>query len=100
MTHMCLQDQISKKLNNYYKFIKVAFKQPRKTLLNNIQENIELKKGERKKGKGKEEDWGTEKKESRGEILNILKEMGFDEKTRGQNLTIEELVELSEKSIF
>ncbi len=75
------------KITNYYKTIKAVFKQPRKTLLNNIQEN--KKTGELENGR-------TKKQEYKGEVLNILKKMGFDEKTRGQSLSIDDLLRLAD----
>lgn len=75
------KDKISKdeeELEKYYKFIHAAFKQPRKTLLNNLWENQE-----------------PEKQKTKEKILTILKEGGYNEKTRSQELKIEELLTLS-----
>lgn len=59
-----------RELKNYYHFIHVAFKQPRKTLLNNLA------------------------KDSRG--WDLLQQLGYTEKTRAQTLTIAELLLLSQ----
>jgi 16S rRNA (adenine1518-N6/adenine1519-N6)-dimethyltransferase len=69
-------------LIGYYKFIKAAFKQPRKTLLNNLWEN---------QGENQE----LKKQKTKEKILTILKEGGYNEKTRSQELKIEELLTLS-----
>ncbi len=61
-------------LNNYYKLIHAAFKQPRKTLLNNLAERYGLEKAA---------------------ILPILEKVGFGEKTRAQELSVEQLLQLS-----
>lgn len=56
--------------NVYYQFIHAAFKQPRKTLVNNL--GIGLKK-------------------PKNEIENALKSLGLDPKIRPQNLSIKEI---------
>lgn len=58
----------------YYKLIHTAFKQPRKTLLNNLAEGFDRPKDE---------------------VLPILQRLGFNEKTRGQELDIAQLAALS-----
>lgn len=62
-------------LENYYKLIKAMFKQPRKTILNNLSEGLNISKEETKK---------------------ILQEVSLTGEERGQDLSIEKLVELSE----
>lgn len=64
-------------LNSYYRFIHAAFKQPRKTLLNNVVEGYGLKKDT---------------------VLPILQKAGFNEKTRGQELGVSQLMELAKKT--
>jgi 16S rRNA (adenine1518-N6/adenine1519-N6)-dimethyltransferase len=61
-------------LEKYYKTIKSVFKQPRKTLLNNIEEAV-----------------GTEKEQ----IVKILTKNDFEPGSRGQNLSIDDLIRLS-----
>lgn len=61
-------------LERYYAFIHAAFKQPRKTLLNNLSEGLELEKSA---------------------ALDILKKSGFTEKTRAQELSINALSHLA-----
>ncbi|GEM_PF-253735 len=78
----------SNTLNNYYKFIKIAFKQPRKTLLNNLATSEEKKKSEIAS-----EDLAMTKKE---DTLSVLRQNGYDEKTRAQDLSVEELLKLSQ----
>lgn len=59
---------------DYYYFIKAAFKQPRKTLLNNLSEGLERKKDE---------------------LLEMLKKLGYTEKTRAAELSIDALTKLA-----
>jgi 16S rRNA (adenine1518-N6/adenine1519-N6)-dimethyltransferase len=65
-------------LIKYYEFIHKAFKQPRKTLLNNLVETQEHKNIKTKE-----------------QMLLELKKFGFNEKTRAQELGINQLIELS-----
>ena len=84
-----------KELENYYKFIKIAFKQPRKTLLNNLATSdspLATSEDEKKVKIASDDLAMTEKKE----ILSVLRQNGYDEKTRAQDLSIEELLKLSE----
>lgn len=62
-------------MQNYYNFIHRAFKQPRKTLLNNLTNNKE-------------------------DVLMRLKQLGYTEKTRAQELSIEQLLQLAQLSPF
>ncbi len=61
-------------VEHYYQLIHAAFKQPRKTLLNNLSE-----------GFGR----------SKADFLPILQQLSFTEKTRGQELRIEDLIALA-----
>lgn len=61
-------------IENYYKFIKILFKQPRKTILNNLREIKEIKKEE---------------------IIKILEKLEINPIYRPQNLTIEQIKNLS-----
>ncbi|KKR89258.1 MAG: Ribosomal RNA small subunit methyltransferase A [Candidatus Wolfebacteria bacterium GW2011_GWA2_42_10] len=61
--------------DNYYRIIKILFKQPRKTILNNLLSGI-----------------GDKNKE---EIVEKLKKAGIDPRARPQNLSIEQIIELS-----
>lgn len=63
-----------KNLENYYKTIHAAFKQPRKTLVNNLSESL------------------AQPKEK---INQILTNLGLSLTLRAQNLSIEELIKLS-----
>ena len=71
-----------RKLDNLYvrdkqllfKIIKYAFMQRRKTLVNALEK--------------------TEKIKNKQEIIEILKDMGIDEKIRGENLTLEQFAEI------
>ncbi|MBI2013466.1 MAG: ribosomal RNA small subunit methyltransferase A [Candidatus Colwellbacteria bacterium] len=56
---------------NYYKFIKVLFKQPRKTILNNLVTRI-----------------------TKNEVTKILNKVGIDPSLRPQNLSIEQIEKL------
>lgn len=67
-------------LNFYYRFIHAAFQQPRKTLLNNIMPKMRT-----------DADTANQKLE----ILDMLQKFGYTEKTRAQELSIEQLVALS-----
>ncbi len=71
-----IKDQRSKRreAEGYYKLIKIAFKQPRKTLLNNLVDGLD------------------DKKEV---ILQKIADLGFNEKTRGQELSVEQLLVLA-----
>ncbi len=64
------------KLAHYYSFIHVAFKQPRKTLLNNLCGGFDI---------------------SKSQIIDTLKGSGWNEKTRGQELGIAQLLNLTNK---
>lgn len=64
----------AEELEGYYKFIKIIFKQPRKTLLNNLSGGYNSDKAE---------------------ILSVLRQFDYDEKTRAQNLPISEIIKLS-----
>lgn len=64
------QNLESRTTEKYYRLIHAAFKQPRKTLLNNLSEGLEQKKGE---------------------MMEMLKKHGFTEKTRAQELSIDTL---------
>ena len=71
------QDQWScdvQKLNNYYKIIKVIFKQPRKTLLNNLADGLNLPKKE---------------------VVEKLTQLNLTGRERGQDLSIGQLVQLT-----
>ncbi|MBI3114805.1 MAG: ribosomal RNA small subunit methyltransferase A [Candidatus Harrisonbacteria bacterium] len=67
-------DKKTSELAAYYKLIHAAFKQPRKTLLNNLSEGFGLPKNE---------------------VLTSLQSFGFTEKTRAQELGVEALSMLS-----
>jgi 16S rRNA (adenine1518-N6/adenine1519-N6)-dimethyltransferase len=60
--------------SKYYKVIKMVFKQPRKTLLNNLSAGLNLPKNK---------------------ILEILKKIGLTGEERPQNLSVEKLIGLS-----
>jgi len=62
-------------MEKYYKLIHIIFKQPRKTLLNNLKEGLTAPKGE---------------------IESALKSLKIDLKTRPQNLSIEQIKILSQ----
>lgn len=64
-------------LQNYYRFIHAAFKQPRKTLLNNLLGDRTQVTGDREK------------------VLSELQKLGYTEKTRAQELSIDQLIALS-----
>jgi 16S rRNA A1518/A1519 N6-dimethyltransferase RsmA/KsgA/DIM1 with predicted DNA glycosylase/AP lyase activity len=58
----------------YYRLIKAVFKQPRKTLINNLKEGTDL---------------------SRTEIESALLELKIDQKSRPQDLNIEKIKKLA-----
>lgn len=69
------------KLKTYYSLIKIIFKQPRKTILNNI---LEAKKD------------GYQRKKMRKEkIIEKLNKVGVNSNDRPQNLSIEQIKQLS-----
>ncbi|MBU4348120.1 ribosomal RNA small subunit methyltransferase A [Patescibacteria group bacterium] len=59
---------------NYYKLIHIIFKQPRKTLLNNLKNGTEF---------------------SKEDLINILRSLNIPENCRPQNLTINNILELA-----
>ena len=66
-------------IENYYKLIHIIFKQPRKTLLNNLKNGTKL---------------------SREGLVNVLKSLNFSENCRPQNLTVDNILELTKKIDF
>lgn len=64
----------TKEIANYYKLIKIAFKQPRKTLLNNLSKGLKTKKEK---------------------ILLLLEKMGYNKNSRPQDLSIKDLIKLT-----
>jgi len=67
----------TKKVKNnddYYKFIKILFKQPRKTILNNLSEGLEMEKGA---------------------IKEKLADLDIKERSRPQNLDLETIKKMS-----
>lgn len=68
----------SKNMKNYYKLIKILFKQPRKTILNNLYNDLGPTKDELKK---------------------TLKELGINFENRPQNLNLEQIENLSVRLI-
>ena len=65
--------------DKYYKFIKILFKQPRKTILNNLASGAK----------------GGKHQALKGEIIKKLKEVGISPQSRPQNLNIKQIAELS-----
>ena len=63
----------SGKWENYCKMVKIIFKQPRKTLLNNLSFGLKIAKNE---------------------LIGALRALGFDEKTRPQALSLKDLAVL------
>ena len=59
---------------NYFKIIKAAFKQPRKTLLNNLSENLDI---------------------SKTKIVEVLRSINLSENSRPQNLSIKNIITLA-----
>ena len=68
----------------YYEFIKILFKQPRKTILNNLLSGIVGK------------NWGgkVNKKKNKEEIIEKLKKIGINPQARPQNLSVEQILKL------
>lgn len=64
----------TEEVKRYYAFIRAAFKQPRKTLLNNLVDGLGM---------------------SKGEIMETLSRLGYTEKTRAQELGIGALIKLA-----
>ena len=64
------------KREKYYQFIKILFKQPRKTIVNNVSEFQSLKV-------------------SKGEIIKKLKKININPQARPQELSFEQIIELS-----
>jgi len=63
--------------DNYYKFIKILFKQPRKTIVNNLTSDKTQEIGDKKK------------------IIDKLKKMGIEPNARAQDLSVEKIIEMS-----
>lgn len=76
-----IQNLESKALERYYRLIRIIFKQPRKTLLNNLCTPFD-----RLRVKGRN---------SKEETLKILKEIGLTGQERPQNLSLSQLLQLS-----
>lgn len=69
-----IQNLESRILNDYYRLIKLIFKQPRKTVLNNLSTGLDMNKAG---------------------VLEIMKMTGLDGTERPQNLSLETLIKLS-----
>lgn len=65
-------------LDKYYKLIKISFKQPRKTLLNNLSTSL-----------------GKLRVKSKEEILKILQKIGLKGDERPQNLSLSQALQIS-----
>ncbi|MFH0712320.1 MAG: 16S rRNA (adenine(1518)-N(6)/adenine(1519)-N(6))-dimethyltransferase RsmA [Candidatus Jorgensenbacteria bacterium] len=65
-------------ITNYYKFVRILFKQPRKTILNNLSAGLKL---------------------SKEEIIKRLKKLKIDPKDRPQDLNPEKIKNLAEKEL-
>ena len=63
-----------KSLVDYYRLIKLIFKQPRKTALNNLSDGLQITKNE---------------------AVELIKSVGLPENSRPQNFSLEQLIELS-----
>lgn len=66
-------------MEDYYKFIKILFKQPRKTIINNLVVSSKYKVA----------------KENKEEIIERLRELGVEPQARPQDLSVEEIKKLS-----
>ena len=78
---LTIRNQLKIELNNeelFFKLIKLAFMQRRKTLLNALSSNNEIFK-------------------NKEQLREILKELNIDEKTRGENLKLEQFAQISNK---
>ncbi len=73
--------QENSELLAYYRFIKILFKQPRKTVLNNLSTPLDK--------------FRARSLNSKTEILEILKRVGLTGQERPQNLDLKTLIELS-----
>ncbi len=69
------QNQQLKNAANYYKLIRILFKQPRKTVLNNLNDYFKNQK--------------NESQEEKRQIIEKIKALNIDLNTRPQNLSIE-----------
>jgi 16S rRNA (adenine1518-N6/adenine1519-N6)-dimethyltransferase len=74
----------TKEIKNYYKLIKIVFKQPRKTILNNLNNELKTKNLKLKT-----------KLMDKEQLLCLLKKMGYNENSRPQDLSIENLINLA-----
>lgn len=66
--------------DNYYRFIKILFKQPRKTILNNLVSGIKYQVSSSK---------------NKEEIIKKLRKVGINPDARPQNLDTEQIIKLS-----
>ncbi|MEK7635889.1 MAG: 16S rRNA (adenine(1518)-N(6)/adenine(1519)-N(6))-dimethyltransferase RsmA [Patescibacteria group bacterium] len=73
-------EKLKIKPEDYYKFIKILFKQPRKTILNNLMAGVRNKKLKIKDKKG---------------IMEKLSKIGINPQARPQDLSLEEIVKLT-----
>jgi 16S rRNA (adenine1518-N6/adenine1519-N6)-dimethyltransferase len=76
------------KAKSYYSFIKILFKQPRKTILNNFLATSD--KGQETRGKRQ----GTSGKRKE-EIVKKLEKAGINPQARPQDLSLEQIIKLS-----
>lgn len=72
------------KLDDYYNAVRAIFKQPRKTLLNNLLEALVNNNSN-----------SSKKMQVKEKILKTLKKFGFNEKTRPQELSVNDIFSLS-----
>ena len=78
---LTIRNQLKIELNNeelFFKLIKLAFMQRRKTLLNALSSNNEIFK-------------------NKEQLREILKELNIDEKTRGENLKLEQFAQIANR---
>lgn len=73
------QRPTTKESENYYKLIKILFKQPRKTIVNNLATSLKL---------------------SKNEIENLLKSYKIDPHNRPQNLSVKQIINLTRSDLI
>ena len=80
---------------NYYKLIKIIFKQPRKTILNNLASGVKYQASSIKNQKIPISSRIIDKVGTKEEIIKILETLKISPTDRPQNLTIEQIKNLS-----
>jgi len=81
--------------NNFFQLIKIGFSSKRKYLLNNLSKSVIMQASEHE-NIGTLEHWNTKRRKEF--FLEIFKEIGLSEKVRAQELSLEQWMQLANKT--